>query len=183
MAHGGKDSRSGECRYDGRMSDARDSEGGAGVGRRPPPELRPPEGRPARSLAPRLPLDERAGSGAGSLGRAAVYGIGIAAAGAAVHVLAATLFLWTAGLLALAPAIAVVVGLAVVTGGGSALRPWPRRGLAVALAVGAVGAAAGLNWALSGMYLEPLTYLAEVYGFLAPAQLVLAAAGALFATR
>jgi hypothetical protein len=109
--------------------------------------------------------------------------MGAAAAGAAVHVLVATLLLWTAGLLGLATVIAAFVGLAVVAGGGSALRPWPRRGLAVALAVGAVGAAAGLNWALSGMYLEPLAYLAEVYGFLAPAQLVLAGAGALFATR
>jgi hypothetical protein len=136
----------------------------------------------AASFAPRPP-DERIGSGTGSLGRAVAYGIGAAAAGAAVHVLAAILLLATAGLLALATAIAVFVGLAVAAGGGSALRPWPRRGLAVTLAVGAVGSAAGLNWALSGMYLEPLTYLAEVYGYLAPAQLVLAAAGALFATR
>jgi hypothetical protein len=161
------------------MADAGESQGGTGG--------RPRGGRSLEGgrISPAVPrqVDEDAGPLAGSLGRATLYGLGTATAGAAVHVVAAHLFLWTAGLLAIATAIAVFIGLAVVTGGGSSLAAWPRRSLAVVLAVGAIGAALLGNWALSGMYLGPVAYLAAVYGLLAPAQLVLAAAGALYATR
>jgi len=55
--------------------------------------------------------------------------------------------------------------------------------VAIALALGAVVAASGINWALSGMYLGPIDYLAQVYGLLVPAQLLLAFAGALAGAR
>ena len=40
-----------------------------------------------------------------------------------------------------------------------------------------------LCWGTSGMYLDPFAYAAEVYGLLVPAQLGLAAAGALLGAR
>jgi len=123
------------------------------------------------------------GLAAGTAGRALGYGIAAAAVGVALHVGAATLLLWTSGLLVVATTIGIAVGLAVAAGAGGSLRPWPRRGLAIALALVAIGFAAGLSWALSGRYLDPLDYLAQVYGLLVPAQLALAAVGALAGAR
>lgn len=149
--------------------------------------------RPSKRLLDRPPSERLAGTAgaagtaeraaAGTPGRAVGYGVAAAAAGIAVHVGAATLLLWTSGLLVVATTIGIVVGLAVAVGGAGSLRSWSRRGLAVVLALGAVALAAGVNWALSGMYLGPLDYLAQVYGLLVPAQLALAAAGALAGAR
>lgn len=149
-------------------------------GDRPPKRLleRPPSERLAASSAV-----EGAQAIAGSTARAIAYGLAAAAAGAAIHVVAATLLLWTGALLVVAVTIGITVGLAVAVGGGSALRPSSRRSLAVVLAVASVVVAVGVNWVLSGMFLGPLDYALEVYGLLVPAQLVLAATGALAGSR
>lgn len=152
-------------------------------GERPPKRLleRPPSEGLAASSATTTATGAPAATG--TPGRAVAYGLGAAAAGAAVHVAAGTLLLWTAALLVVAVTIGIAVGLAVAVGGGASLVPATRRLLAVGLALGAVVGAVGLNWALSGMYLGPLDYLAQVYGLLVPAQLVLAAAGATAGAR
>jgi len=149
--------------------------------------------RPPRRLLERPPSERLAASGAtttvigtpaaGTPGRAVTYGLGAAAAGAAVHAATATLLLWTAALLVVAVTIGIAVGLAVAVGGGASLAPTTRRLLALGLALGAVVGAVGLSWVLSGMYLGPLDYLAQVYGLLVPAQLLLAAAGAIAGAR
>jgi len=157
---------------------------GQAGGDRPPKRLleRPPSERLAATGA-KPGGAEAAGAAAGSPVRAVAYGSAAAAAGAAVHVLAATLLLWTAALLVVAATIGIVVGLAVAVGGGRGLRARDRRLLGPALAVAAVVVAIGVNWALSGMYLGPLEYVAQVYGLLVPLQLAFAAAGALAGTR
>jgi hypothetical protein len=156
-----------------------ESEPDQGGGDRPPKRLleRAPSDRLATTAAGEAP------SAAGSTARALAYGLGAAAAGVAVHVAAATLLLWTGALLVVAVTIGIVVGLAVAVGGGTALRASTRRSLAVVLGVGAVVVATGVNWMLSGMYLGPFDYVVQVYGLLVPAQLALAAAGALAGSR
>jgi hypothetical protein len=145
---------------------------------------RPPSERLAETSAA---TGEGAGAGGraatGSTVRAVAYGLAVAAIGGIVHVAAATLLLWTGALLVVAVTIGIGVGLAVALGGGDAFRPSSRRTLAVVLATGAVVVAVGANWALSGMYLGPIDYALEVYGLLVPAQLALAAAGALGGSR
>lgn len=153
-------------------------------GDRPPKRLleRPPSERLAD--APPPPAAEApTGSRTGSPARALVAGLAAAAAGVAVHVAAATLLLWTGALLVVAVTVGIVVGLAVAVGGGAAVRASTRRTLAVVLAVAAVAVAVGVNWAASGMYLGPLDYVVQVYGLLVPAQIALAAAGALAGSR
>jgi hypothetical protein len=98
-------------------------------------------------------------------------------------VAAATLLLWTGGLLFVAVLLGIVVGLAVAAGAGRSLRPVARRALAVALALAALAVAAGVDWALSGMFLRPLDFVAQVYGLLVPLEVVLAAAGAVVGSR
>lgn len=120
---------------------------------------------------------------AGSAARSLAFGLAAAVVGAAVHVAAATLLLWTGGLLVVAVVLGMVIGLAVALGAGRSLRPIPRRSFAAALALTAFAAAVGVNWALSGMFLGPLDYVAQVYGLLVPLQAVLAAAGAVAGSR
>jgi hypothetical protein len=120
---------------------------------------------------------------AGSPARAVLYGGVAALAGALAHLAAATLLLWTGGLLIVAGTVGIVVGLAVAFGAGRSLRPWPRRALALALALGAVALAVGLSWVQSGMYLGLLDFVDQVYGLLVPLQLVLAAGGAVVGSR
>ena len=96
---------------------------------------------------------------------------------------AATLLLWTGALLVVAVVVGILVGLAVALGAGRSLRPAARRWLAVALALAALAVAVGVNWALSGMFLGPVDYLAQVYGLLVPLQAVLAAVGAVAGSR
>jgi len=98
-------------------------------------------------------------------------------------VAAATLLLWTGALLVVAVVVGILVGLAVALGAGRSLRPAARRWLAVALALAALAVAVGVNWALSGMFLGPVDYLAQVYGLLVPLQAVLAAVGAVAGSR
>jgi hypothetical protein len=47
----------------------------------------------------------------------------------------------------------------------------------------AVAVALAANWGLSGAYLGPIDYLDQVYGLLAPLQVVAAAAGAFAGTH
>lgn len=122
---------------------------------------------------------DREGTSPGSPARAIAAGLAAGTAGVVVHVGAATLLLWTGALLVVAVTIGIVVGLAVAVGGGPGLRASTRRTLALVLAVGAIVVAVAVSWAISGMYLGPLQYALEVYGLLVPAQLVLAASGAL----
>jgi hypothetical protein len=128
-------------------------------------------------------VDAGAGTAAGSRGRAVAWGLAAGTGAAAVHLAVATVLLWTGALLVVAVVLGIVVGLAVAAGGGSSLAPTARRSLAVALALTALGVAIGVNWALSGMYLGPLDYLAQVYGLLVPAQAALAAFGAVAGSR
>jgi hypothetical protein len=123
------------------------------------------------------------GAAAGSAARSLAFGLAAGAIGAAVHVAAATLFLWTGALLVVAVVLGIVVGRAVAVGAGRSLRPAARRRLAVALALTALTVAFGVNWTLSGMYLGPLDYLFQVYGLLVPLQAVLAVAGAVAGSR
>lgn len=155
-------------------------------GDRPPRRLL--EQAPSERLAARGGAGER-GPGArvdaddGSPVRAVVYGLIAAAAGTLVHLVAATYLLWTGALLIVAVTMGILVGLAVAVGAGGAVRARARRTLALGLALGAVGLAVGINWVLSGQYLGPLDYLAQVYGMLVPLQLALAAAGAIAGSR
>jgi hypothetical protein len=104
-------------------------------------------------------------------------------ASAAAHVIAATVLLWTGALLVVAVTMGIVVGTAVGRGAGGAMRPRTRGRLAIGLSLGALTVAVAVNWALSGMYLGPLSYLAQVYGFLVPLQAALAVGGAVAGSR
>lgn len=115
--------------------------------------------------------------------RAGLLGLGAAGIGAAVHVAIALLLLATGGLLVVAATLGFGVGAVVRYGAGSRVRAGTRRGLGVTLAVAAVAAALAVNWGLSGAYLGPFDFLAQVYGLLVPLQLAAAAAGALAGTH
>jgi hypothetical protein len=162
----------------------------------PPPARTPGERPPGRLLAqaPSERLSARAGgvgqgssatqpATAGSAARSLVPGLAATAVGAAVHVAAATLLLWTGALLIVAVVLGILVGMAVALGAGRSLQPAARRWLAVALALIALAVAVAGNWALSGMFLGPLDYLAQVYGLLVPLQAALAAVGAVAGSR
>lgn len=138
----------------------------------------------ARAAVP-VPAGAAAPSAAatGSASRSLALGLVAGAVGAAVHVAAATLLLWTGALLVVAVVLGILVGLAVALGAGPSLRPVGRRWLAIAVALTALSVAVGVNWALSGMFLGPLDYLAQVYGLLVPLQAVLAATGAVAGSR
>lgn len=137
-----------------------------------------PGGGPARD---RAGLD-RGGENRG-LRRAFLLGLIAAALGAAVHVAFAVLLLATGGLLVVAATLGFIVGAVVRYGAGSRLRAGAVRGLGLALALAAIVAALAINWSLSGEYLGPLDFLAQVYGALVPLQVAAAAAGALAGTR
>lgn len=141
------------------------------------------ERAPSERLAGGQAAADREGTSSGSPARAIAAGLAAGTAGVVVHVAAATLLLWTGALLVVAVTIGIVVGLAVAGGGGTGLRASTRRTLAVIIAVGAIVVAVGVSWAVSGMYLGPLEYALEVYGLLFPAQLILAASGALAGSR
>ena len=159
----------------------------------------PGDQRPRRLLdeAPSERLKARAGggssggspgpgsaqAGAGSTARAVAFGTGAGAASAAVHVVAAIVLLWTGALLVVAVTMGIVVGTAVGRGAGRSMRTRARGGLAIGLALGALIVAIAINWALSGMYLGPLDYLAQVYGFLVPLQAALVVGGAVAGSR
>lgn len=166
-----------------------------------PPTAETPGERPPRRLLEQAPSERLAAPAgadaapapagaaapsaavAGSATRSLAFGLAAGAVGAAVHVAASTLLLWTGALLVVAVVLGILVGLAVALGADRSLRPATRRWLAVGLALGALGVAVGVSWALSGMFLGPLDYLAQVYGLLVPLQAVLAAAGAVGGSR
>jgi hypothetical protein len=122
-------------------------------------------------------------AGSGSRGRAVVLGVVAAAGGALVHLGAATVLLWTAGLLVVALVMGFVVGWAVALGAGSSAGTGARRGISITLALASIVLAGSLNWAISGLFLGPLEYLAQVYGLLVPLQILLAGVGALAGSR
>jgi hypothetical protein len=129
----------------------------------------------------RVGLD-RGGESRG-LPRAFLLGLIAAALGAAVHVAFAVLLLATGGLLVVAATLGFVVGALVRYGAGSRVRAGAVRALGVVLALAAIVAALAINWIVSGEYLGPLDFLAQVYGALVPLQVAAAAAGALAGTR
>ena len=135
-------------------------------------------GAPARGRAGA----DRVGSTRG-LRRAILLGLGAAALGAAVHVVTAVLLLATGGLLVVTATLGFVVGALVRYGAGSRVRAAAVRGVGLALVIAALSAALAINWGLSGEYLGPLDFLAQVYGALVPLQFAAAVAGALAGTR
>ena len=145
-------------------------------------DARPPQAG-AAALASARQATARPAAGRGTPGRGLGLGASAAAVGAAVHLGAAVLLLWTAGLVMVAVTLGIAAGLAVAEGAGASITPAARRAGAVGLALLALAAAIGADWALSGMYLGPLDYLAQVYGFLVPLQVAGAAAGALAGSR
>ncbi len=159
----------------------------------PGPGLAVPGDRPPRRLLDHPPSDrfvarDEAASSlgarrAGSFGRAIALGSLVAAAGAAVHVVAAIPLEWTGGLLLVAVTAGFAVGTAVRRGGGTAMAPGRRRLAGIVLALAAVTVALALNWAMSPRYLDPAAYLDQVYGALVPIQALLAAGAALAGTR
>jgi hypothetical protein len=121
---------------------------------------RPPSDRYAREAAPE----------AGARG-AAARALGFAVVGAAATAFLGGPLSMTGGLLVVSGVIGIVVG--------STLRP--RTAVGVGLAVGSVVVGLLGVWLFSrveGGVLDPLTYLADVEGPLAPLQLLLAAASA-----
>jgi len=135
--------------------------------------------RPAEGARP----TEGAHPASGGPGTAFLLGLVAASIGAVVHVAIAVILLATGGLLVVAATLGFAAGAAVRYGAGPRVRPGARRGLGMGLAVAAVAVALAANWALSGAYLGPVDFLDQVYGFLVPLQLVVAAAGALAGTR
>jgi hypothetical protein len=138
-------------------------------GDRPPRQRtrleRPPSERYAREAVPE----------AGVRGGAA-RALGFAVAGAAAIAFLGGPLSMTGGLLV----VSVVIGIVL----GSTLRP--RTAVAVGLAVGPVVVGLLGVWVFSrveGGVLDPLTYLADVEGPLAPLQLLLAAASAAVTSR
>jgi hypothetical protein len=126
---------------------------------------RPPSDRYAREAAPE----------AGVRG-AAARAFGVAVAGAAAIAFLGGPLSMTGGLLV----VSVVIGIIL----GSTVRP--RTAVAVGLAVGSVVVGLLGVWLFSrveGGVLDPLTYLADVEGPLAPLQLLLAAASAAVTSR
>jgi hypothetical protein len=102
--------------------------------------------------------------------------VAVAIAGAAIIAVLGGPLSMTAGLLA----VSAVVGLVL----GAMLRPWTR--VAVGLAIGSVVVGLLGVWLFSrveGGVLDPLAYLADVEGPLAPIQLLLAGATAIAASR
>ena len=156
---------------------------------------REPGDRPPRRLLEHAPSERYAAGGTARAGgaasggesrglrRAFLLGLVAAALGAAVHVAFAVLLLATGGLLVVAATLGFAVGALVRYGAGSRVRAGAVRGLGVALALAAIIAALAINWSLSGEYLGPLDFLAQVYGALVPLQVAAAAAGALAGTR
>jgi hypothetical protein len=146
---------------------------------------RPPSDR-YRAPDPEAKGAARGAGGRQSAGRALALGVGVALAVATALTVAGGILLITAGLLAVAGIGGWLVGGAVRTGAGGTV-PAPRR---VALSVGLALAGVALGqlglWAygqLEGGALGPLEYLAEVFGFLVPLELGLAAVAAWVAAR
>ena len=144
---------------------AADVEPGDRPPRQPTRLKRPPSDRYGREAAP-----EAGGRGG------ATRALGFAVAGAAATAFLGGPLSMTGGLLVVSVAIGIVLG--------STLRP--RTAVAVGLAAGSVVVGLLGVWLFSrveGGVLDPLTYLADVEGPLAPIQLLLAGASATVSSR
>lgn len=133
-----------------------------------------------------VPATEPLVPDAGSAGRAAAAGAAATAGWVATTVLLGGVLALSAGLLVLAVAFGRLIGLAVGWGGGARAADATRRGVVLGLVV--VGFLLGQLgiWAfarLEGGVLQPLDYLAQTFGPVAPLQLLLAATVAWWTAR
>lgn len=141
---------------------------------------RPPSDR-FREADPEAPAPP-----SGSVGRAVAAGGGAALGGAVLTVLLGGILALSAGLLVVWAAAGHVVGLAVRTGGGTALTAPARPALAAGLVLGGVALGAlGLWWyaGTEGGVLPLVDYLAQTFGPIVPLQAVLAVGFAWWAAR
>jgi ABC-type sugar transport system permease subunit len=145
----------------------------------PPTDTEPGDRPPSRQTRLDRPPSERYGPAptaeAAGLRTRAARALGVALVGAAIIAVLGGPLSMTAGLLA----VAVLIGLIV----GAMLR---QTALAVGMAVGSVVLGLLAVWLFSrseGGVLDPLSYFAEVQGPLAPIQLVLAALAAIISSR
>jgi hypothetical protein len=171
VAHGHESSAGG--RYDG------------GVVDRPPPERQPGEVRPPVSSGhldhPPSQRYLQAAPGPDSPGgvpRAVAAALGVGALGATAIAGLGEVVGIGAGLVAVAALIGWLVA-ASLRMAGPALGRRPRQTLAIAIALAAVVVGQVGLWLIStseGSVVDPLTYLGAVFGFLVPAELVVAAA-------
>jgi hypothetical protein len=123
---------------------------------------------------------------AGSFGRAVAFGLlGAAALAVAITVLGGVVLI-TAGLIAVAALGGWGIAVAVRAGGRETVSPPRRRGVAVALAGGAVLAGQLGLWLFAryeGGVLGPVDYLSETFGLLVPLQFLFAIGAAWLAAR
>ena len=143
---------------------------------------RPPSDR----YRPSPPEPEPGPAGTGSLGRASAFGVVAAIGGAISITIAGGLLAITAGLLVIAAVVGWIVAAAVTTGAGVAVPRQTVRRVAIVLAVTGVALGQVGLWLLGreeGGVLSLVDYLAEVFGFLVPLQLAIAAVIAWWQTR
>lgn len=141
---------------------------------------RPPSDRYRVTDQPAVPPGggEPGPAGQGSPTRALVTAIAAAAVGGLVITVAGGLLTMTAGLLVIAALLGWVVGALVGLDGGASSDRQRRRVLAAALAIGGVALGQVGLWLIArqeGGTLDPVAYLAEVFGALVPLEVALAA--------
>jgi hypothetical protein len=120
------------------------------------------------------------------IGRAVLAGAVTALGGAGLVTILGTVFALSAGLLVVAFFVGRFAALAADAGAGAGVRRERRLGVAVGFGVAGVGLGQLGLWLAAlaqGGTLDAPTFLAETYGPLVPAQLVLAAAGAWWPLR
>jgi hypothetical protein len=121
---------------------------------------------------------ERGGAGQGSPARTVVTATVAATGGGLVITVAGGLLTMTAGLLVIAAVLGWVVGALVGLGGSVSPDRQRRRVLAAGLAIGGVALGQVGLWLVArqeGGTLDPVAYLAEVFGALVPLEVALAA--------
>ena len=141
---------------------------------------RPPSDRYGVTDEPAVPpgSGEPGAAGQGSRPRALVSAIAAAAGGGLMITVAGGLLTMTAGLVVIAALLGWVVGALVGLGASASPDRQRRRVLAVGLAIGGVALGQVGLWLLArqeGGTLDPVAYLAEVFGALVPLELALAA--------
>jgi hypothetical protein len=122
----------------------------------------------------------------GSLGRATAFGLVVAIGGAVAITIAGGLIAITAGLLVIAAVVGWIVAAGVTSGAAAAVPRPTVRLLAIVLALIGVGLGQVGLWLLGreeGGVLSLVDYLAEVFGFLVPLELAVAALVAWWQTR
>jgi hypothetical protein len=147
---------------------------------------RPPSDRYRVTGQPGVPVEggepagggEPSGAGQGSPTRALVTAIAAAAGGGLVITVAGGLLTMTAGLVVIAAVLGWVVGALVGLGGSASPQRQRRRVLAAGVAIGGVALGQAGLWLVArqeGGTLDPVAYLAEVFGALVPLEVALAA--------